>query len=109
MALQKSSKYCVVPQGHFLRGAHILRHCGVPKSTPLSSGFARLVFVSFCLAIPQATFANSSIQALLELLLSPGILLAGRASVRQGILQLVGAMEVKPVQQVDLLWKKEIG
>ncbi len=35
---------------------YILRHCGVPKSTPHSSIFARLVFEPFCLAIPVMNF-----------------------------------------------------
>jgi hypothetical protein len=37
----------------------ILRHCDVPQSTPHSSGFVRLVFGSFRLAIPLMTFAKT--------------------------------------------------
>jgi hypothetical protein len=35
---------------------YILRHCGVPKSTPHSSGFARLASGSFYKAIQILTF-----------------------------------------------------
>jgi hypothetical protein len=37
-----------------LRG--VLRYCGVPKSTPHSSGFARLASGAFYFAIPILTF-----------------------------------------------------
>jgi len=45
----------------------ILRHCGVPMSTPHSSGFARLASEAFYFAIPILSFydfinSNSSLE-----------------------------------------------
>jgi len=38
----------------------ILRHCGVPVSTPHSSGFARLEFEAFYFVVRFPTFSGSS-------------------------------------------------